>query len=317
MDSRKSPDPATVQIQTQTGCNGRCIFCPNADVQRTDLEMGKMPPELFQGIVDQLAETQPERILPYLQNEPLLDARLPDFVRYITERIPKTTTLVTSNGAHLTEEMGERLVDAGLKRLKVSLQSLDDETNRAIMGHAAQGVVHNVLAFKRLLRAKRSPMDLRVSTVVTTLNATGVAEARRFWRSHGIRLVTSAVENRGGNIENAGELNLGKPMERCLECMRPSRDMCILFNGQVVLCCVDWFRVNIMGDLREQPIVEVWNGEAYRRVREGHRTSDDTLLPGLCVNCTEGICPRRHRQATAFWRQLKRSFLGPFLGKAV
>jgi hypothetical protein len=52
-------------------------------------------------------------------------------------------------------------------------------------------VVAKVLAFKRLIRARRSKLDLRVSMVVTTLNADAIAQARRFWRRHGIRLVTS------------------------------------------------------------------------------------------------------------------------------
>ena len=125
--------PPRVQIQTQSGCNARCVFCPNGDVLKSDLPHGRMPPADFQKIIDELALTQPRRISLYLQNEPLLDRRLPEFVRYVADRVPKTTTLVTTNGTYLSEERSEALVDSGLKRLKVSIQSLDRAANMDIM----------------------------------------------------------------------------------------------------------------------------------------------------------------------------------------
>lgn len=313
MQTEPLPGPRRIQIQTQAGCDGRCVFCPNGAVVKAGLPLGRMTPELFQKIVDELAETRPRRIMPYLQNEPLLDARLPDFVRYILDRVPEADTLVTSNGTHLTEAMGEGLIDAGLKRLKVSLQSLDDDTNRRIMGHGAGNVVTNVLAFQRLLKRKRSTMDLRVSMVVTALNVGEVEQARRFWQKQGVRLVTSALENRGGNIANAQELNSGKAMTRFMHCERPCRDMCVLFNGQVILCCVDWFRTFVAGDLSKESIREVWNGARLTRVREGLHTGDDSKLPGICINCTESVSPDDHRRG-GWWRQFRKSFSRPFSG---
>ena len=56
------PGPARVQIQTQSACNGRCVFCPNEAVRRSDLPQGRMDADLFCKIVDELAETQARRI---------------------------------------------------------------------------------------------------------------------------------------------------------------------------------------------------------------------------------------------------------------
>ena len=309
------PGPPRIQIQTISSCNGRCIFCPNLDVLESGLETGRMEPGLFERIIDGLVKTPPSKILPYLQNEPLLDKRMPEFVAYIAERLPDVTTLITSNGTKLTGEMGEALIDAGLKRIKVSLQSLDDATNSKIMGYGAAKVVENVLVLKRLIHEKRSKLDLRVSMVVNTLNAEEIKEARRFWKRHGIRLVTSAMENRGGNIANAEELNLGKSMVTCSDCIRPSRDMCVLFNGKAVLCCVDWYRTVIVGDLREQSVQEVWNDAALREIREGFENQDMSKLPEICRNCTESECPNEHRRARGFWGQFKESFIAPFAGR--
>ncbi len=126
--------------------------------------------------------------------------------------------------------------------------------------------------------------------------------------------MTSALENRGGNIAGAEDLNLGREMVHCNRCIRPSREMCILFNGKVILCCVDWFRTVVCGDLREQSVDEVWNSGVYRRIRAGFMNGDMSGLPEICVNCTESACPDAHRRQTP-WRQLVDSFLGPFVGK--
>lgn len=298
------PGPPRVQIQTQSMCNGRCVFCPNQAVLEAGLPQGRMDPELFEKIIDELAETRPRRISLYLMNEPLLDARLPDFVRYAAERVPEATTLVTSNGTHLTEERGAALIEAGLKRIKVSLQSLDPETNMRIMGRACDSakIVEHVLAFHRLKRrlgVKRP--DLRVSMIVTKSNLGEIEQARRFWKKQGIRLVTSALENRGGNIKDVEGLNPHEMAGMERECIRPFREMCVLYNGDVVLCCVDWFRTEIVGNLAEQSLREVWNSPRLQTIRKAMRAGHCEAIPAICHNCAESASPDHHRRGLRGW----------------
>ncbi len=297
------PGPPRIQIQTQSGCNARCVFCPNGDVLKTDLSQGRMPESLFRKIIDELAQTRPRRISLYLMNEPLLDKRLPEFSRYVAQRVPETTTLVTSNGTNLTEERAAALLDSGLKRLKVSLQSLDRATNRNIMGTAcdSEKVIRNVLGMRRLMDEKgRKDFDLRVSMVVTKQNVAQIEHARRFWKQHRVRLVTSALENRGGNIADASDMNVGEMTLRS-DCIRPSREMCVLFNGDCVLCCVDWHRTVVLGNVMEQTIQEVWNNARYTQIRRALKEGDTASLPEICVNCTESACPNAHRRGVGYF----------------
>lgn len=303
MTTAMLPGPPRIQIQTQSGCNARCVFCPNGDVLKTDLSQGRMPEPLFQKIIDELAETRPRRISLYLMNEPLLDKRLPEFSRYVAERVPDTTTLVTSNGTNLTEERAVALLESGLKRLKVSLQSLDRRTNREIMGSAcdSEKVVRNVLGMRRLMNEKkRTDFDLRVSMVVTKQNIDEIERARKFWKKHRVRLVTSALENRGGNIADASDMNVGEMTLRS-DCIRPSREMCVLYNGDCVLCCVDWHRTVILGNVREHSIREIWNNAQYQQIRRGLKEGDVSSLPDICVNCTESACPDSHRRGLKYF----------------
>lgn len=288
--------PPRVQIQTLAGCNGRCVFCPNEATIDEGLELGRMPVDMFQNIIDQLAETGPRRVSLYLQNEPMADKRLPELTEYVSRKIPETTTLVTTNGTYLTEDRAEALIDSGLKRLKVSLQSLDPENNKKLMGYSSEKVIENVINTAKLIKRKRAKtFDFRVSMLVTSINGEEIDQARKFWRKHGVRLVTSALENRGGNIKDAGMLNAGE-MKSMGNCIRPSREMCILYNGDVVLCCVDWFRTVVGGNVVKTSVKEVWNGMTFGRIREGLAEGNREKLPDICVNCTESACPNKHRR---------------------
>lgn len=289
-----------MQIQTQSGCNGRCVFCPNESVMNSHLEQGRMEEALFHKVIDELSELHPRRISPYLMNEPLLDPRLPELVGYISEKVPNTSTLVTTNGVNLTADLARRLIEAGLKRVKVSLQSLDPEVNKRLMGAQcdSEKVVRNVVGCRRVVREMAragSPaakhFDLRVSMIVTNLNQTEIEKARRFWRRHDVRLVTSVLENRGGNAPTAVELNPNAMRQFRGQCLRPSREMCILWNGDVVLCCVDWWRTVRLGNVGRQSIREVWNGERAQAIRSALQDADESRLPKICINCEESAMP--------------------------
>lgn len=300
MAKRDSAGPLRVQIQTQSGCNGRCVFCPNEDVMKSHLEQGRMEPALFHKIIDELAELRPRRISPYLMNEPLLDTRLPELVGYIAEKVPSASTLVTTNGVKLSEDLSRRLIEAGLKRIKVSLQSLDPEVNKQLMGAQCDSdrVVENVVACRHVTRemaragsTAAKNFDLRVSMIVTSLNRAEIEEARRFWRRHDVRLVTSVLENRGGNAPKAAELNPNAMRQFRGQCLRPSREMCILWNGDVVLCCVDWWRTVRLGNVARQSIRDVWNGARAEAIRSALKDADESRLPKICINCEESAAP--------------------------
>ncbi|MDH5297123.1 MAG: radical SAM protein, partial [Nitrospirota bacterium] len=118
------PFPQTVQIQTLSGCNARCQFCPNGHTTNR-LSMGSMDEDLFRKIVNEVVQHPVRRISPYLMNEPLADPRLPDLIRYITERKRRgTSTSISTNATYLTSDMGQRLIESGLDSLMISFHGI-------------------------------------------------------------------------------------------------------------------------------------------------------------------------------------------------
>lgn len=114
----------SVAIEISTYCNRRCYYCPNS---RYDTPREYMSEELFKKIIQNLKEVGYKGSVTYeLYGEPLLDERLVDFIRYSRDNLPRGAFLkVLSNGDELTMELFERLIDAGMKEILITLHDLD------------------------------------------------------------------------------------------------------------------------------------------------------------------------------------------------
>ncbi|MBU0456772.1 MAG: SPASM domain-containing protein [Nanoarchaeota archaeon] len=69
-------------------------------------------------------------------------------------------------------------------------------------------------------------------------------------------------------------------------CSRALREMCILWNGEVSLCCMDMEGRVIHGDASKNHLIDIWNNESMRRLREFHLGNRRKEYP-LCNNCNE------------------------------
>jgi radical SAM protein with 4Fe4S-binding SPASM domain len=188
----------------------------------------------FKDIVCQLAALgYQNRVTLYLKNEPLMDKRMVDLVRYTRGKLLKNHLFLSTNGDLLTEKLASDLVNAGLDTLKVS--AYDRETHKKVLGWP--GV--KVWAFY----------------------------------DHG----TDEFNNRGGLVDVGGDECGGM-------CLRPFQQMYIDYDGKAVLCCSDYKREVIMGDVIEDGLWGVWNNDKYAKYRKWLRRGRRDKLR-LCKMC--------------------------------
>lgn len=85
--------------------------------------------------------------------------------------------------------------------------------------------------------------------------------------------------NRGGNIPEMGR------QERAGVgyCERPFIQMYINVWGEAVLCCSDYKREVVMGDVNKEKLIDIWNNKKYQLYRE-HLKQGIRDLP-LCEKC--------------------------------
>lgn len=118
--------PLRVLIDPSDICNFRCSYCFH-NYDKTF--HGKIMEEsLFQQIVEQLKEFEEPVNIVHLfgLGEPMLNPRLPVFVRKLKENGVAKEVAVTSNGSRLNRDFSRRLIDAGLDRLSISLNGIEN-----------------------------------------------------------------------------------------------------------------------------------------------------------------------------------------------
>ncbi len=278
--------PRTIQIQTFTGCNADCIFCPYGETYETQPK-GKMPPELFRRIIDEAAEHGVRRISPYLMNEPLMDRDLFEKVRYINERIPDCKVVITSNGHFLTPPIVEKILEAGagIHKLYVSFQGIDKDAYQKTM-RGNMDFDRTMANVSQFIETQRSRGLDRPQLWITMVD-TSVIDARKavaFWQSRGVASKYTTLENRGGNIEDAESFSRTHSMSYYTTCTRLFKQAYIMFNGDLVLCCVDYSREQVLGNITNSSISAVWNGPVATEIRRRYLDHQFEKLP-LCGSC--------------------------------
>ena len=84
----------------------------------------------------------------------------------------------------------------------------------------------------------------------------------------------------------------------------------VCYNGDVLLCCVDWWRTEVMGNLKEQSLQEIWTSERMQEIRRGHAEKDASVLPQICRDCRVSYFASRQHFLLKGLRDRLKIFLG-------
>ena len=241
--------------------------------------------DLYRSIMDQCIELGIRRYSVYLMNEPMLDRDLAARVEYVSSRIKKPQYIkVTSHGGLLTERMAKGLLDSGLDKLKISVQSLNADRYRNIMGLPLAKTLKNIDRFLELKKKggyKLPRLEIVMVDAIQTHDE--IPRIRRYWQDRNIKLYIEPVENRADqkDIRNAA---VGEHKLKSFSwCRRLTEQIYILYDGRMVQCCADWEQRSIMGDLTVQRLTDIWYGQQYTDYR--HRFAEGNFKGMICASC--------------------------------
>lgn len=271
-----TPFPAGVQIETTSRCNAKCGFCPHPVVSKTEPQ-GVMEEALYRRLVDEVSQYPVQLLQPFLNNDPLMDKQILARTEYLVRRNPHAQICITTNGALLRKESAEGFAALPLHTIHISSNAITGGTYQATMKLDAYTVLRNVNYLWDCLKKRNSRTRLVVTAILMKSNRDEVAPMRDYWRSRGVEFYLNPLNDRAGNMdadafaqmlpfeENANRSQLHHwPMTAC-QALYSS--LAVLWNGDVVTCCMDWRRDNVMGNVRNASIREVWEGAQYRAIR--------------------------------------------------
>lgn len=288
--TRFTPEyPYAIDIQTKSGCNAHCSFCPVG--KEENKIYGSMSQELFEKIVDEVIEYPVLfKIDPYLLNDPLVDKKMPERVQYIAQkkdkrRFPKVR--ITTNAGLLSEEMGYRLLQTeGLDEINFSFHTIIPDVYEKMMSPLKfDRVMGNILSFKEQWdNFKGKKPTLTIWTVKTRPVIENLKNEMAYWKKVGIGFKARKLDNRANtDIETQGFED--REFTRVPFCTLPFWRAWIMWNGDMIMCCVDQERTNLLGNCSDVSVKEVWNNPGYQDLRRRWRTKE---LEGLLCNDCKG-----------------------------
>jgi len=278
--------PKTILIETQFGCNAGCVFCQYPQV-KDELPRGRMSVATFEKIAKECAGRTVERFILCLDNEPLMDQTLAKKYAVLKEHCPEAIRNLTTNASLLTPEKIEELIGGGLiDEIFLSINGASKDVYEKIMVLPFEKVMKNLDYFCKWLREHpeiKQKLRVRVNTVKTKLVAPEVPEMTRRWEAEGFEMHIIDMDNRGDQLDlKAVALEEMKPNTTC---RRPFHTMVLTWEGQAVICCVDYRREVKLGNVHEQSVYEIWNGPWATQLRKEYLSQEFGNLP-TCAKCT-------------------------------
>jgi len=282
--------PKYLQIETVSNCNARCIMCPIEDWKR---DHTLMRPATYSKIIDEIKDYSDwiERVTIQLDGEPLIDKNLEPRIKLLKD-IGIKMVAFASNGSLMNAKRAESVIKSGVDEVSFSVDGATKETFEKIrLRLNFDEVVENILNFVATRDRLGADTIVRIRMTIQPENEDEFEEFMNFWQSklgtndsvYGKVLHTWGNSNSDKNFALAGGYDF--PKLNATPCSSPWTSFIVLTDGRVPLCCCDYNAAVNFGNVRENSIKELWQGQKINNVRQVHVTEGRKAMP-MCVNCT-------------------------------
>ncbi|KAF5033906.1 Iron-sulfur cluster-binding domain protein [anaerobic digester metagenome] len=295
------PDfPIHLNLETYFGCILKCVMCPHSLPPQQRAAWGtsakRLDADAVRDILDQGRGTDLAAVNFGGINEPLVDASLFDHIDYAAS-VGVMDIFLCSNAVLLDREAAERILHSPVTRLEISLDSLDKDTYLSIRcGSDFDKVMENIDYFLRRKKelGRRLPL-VRISAVKLPGNKESMTDFAAYWQK---RVDYVAIQNcmlfqqeQTFTLPDGSSLAVARPTaapDPSFRCSQSWQLVTIRSNGDVAPCC-GWEGMHlVMGNIFDNSIKDVWNGQKFATFRQNHKMEPPRLHP-RCVACAQSI----------------------------
>ncbi|KTE92012.1 radical SAM protein [Desulfitobacterium hafniense] len=289
--------PFILYLDPSSACNLKCSFCPcsraheNLWTEEKKESIGIMPFDLYKKIIDDCKEF-PDSIKVlrlYKEGEPLVNPNLSEMIAYGRDSGKFDSIDLTTNGTLLNPTLNRKLVEAGLSRINISVEALSGEGYERICGKKIDygKFIENI----RDLYENKGNCHIFIKTMVNNFDD---ETEQHFFDLFGDICDEIAVEHIANcwpgfeNVESNINVYSGADAngQEVIVCPRIFYILVINSDGTVTHCIVDWNHMKTIGNVREQSVYDIWNGEALRQIQLEHLRGNRRKQL-LCDQCME------------------------------
>lgn len=265
--------PIHLDVETQTPCNLRCVMC----YQSFDpVKYKRMSIPMFTKIMLESKQYGLCSTKLQFRNEPLLDERLPTFIR-MAKQCNIVDVMINTNGTMLTKELSKELIDSGLDTIIFSVDGYTKKVYESIrIGANFNKVYKNIKYFSKLKKKSKWPTP-RIILRTIERDDIDMDGYKDFWDNIADSIVSYPIMN----VKQDEDFTV-YPKFCCKELWRR---LTILADGTIIPCCAAAIGnkvYNQLGNVKTMPIHEAWRAVEY--ARNLHRDYNSHSLE-MCRHC--------------------------------
>jgi MoaA/NifB/PqqE/SkfB family radical SAM enzyme len=266
MPYRYTIDPLNV-------CNLRCPLCPTG-LGTLGRERGKMKLEDFTRIIDQIAPYAYSVEL-YNWGEPFLHPQIFDMIQYASSK--KIAVKLSSNLNRYSQDMAVKTIQAGLDWIIVSVDGATQESyEKYRRGGKLERVFDNIRTLveeKQKVKSKIPFITLRM--LINRYNEHEIDQMRELAHELGVDAFTTGtlfvdttdqkqIDEWLPIKEEYSYYNYSaEKLENVWHCSDLWESLTINWDGGSAPCCWLHEKGHDIGNVFEQPLKDLWNGDAY------------------------------------------------------
>ncbi len=287
---REEKTPKVVRIGPTNLCTAQCKYCPREHIHAGGC--GYMDFDLFKQIVNWAEQNKVKDISFALFGEPLIHERIFDMIELAQQKGLRVG--ISSNAIKMSQKYADKLISYNLKNIEMSLDGYteDEYLEGKKVGQYRQAKKNIEYLLKR---AKESNSKTRFNIHFVDAGNVSSKNKRKFvkyWskKLEGLNYVTSFYyepHNWAGTRADIGQNNsLLDKMLKKVELKKPCvyiKGLNIDWNGNVIICTNDPTDTAVIGNINNEKIEDIYNGEKRMKYLEAHETGDFRKLN--CSKC--------------------------------
>lgn len=286
--------PFSVHIFPIYMCNFKCNYCLHSlseeELSKINFKKQIMSLEVYKKAIDDLTEfSKPLKALLFAgHGEPLLHTDIVEMVTYAKQRKVADRIEIVTNASLLTNELSDKLIAAGLDRIKISIQGINKNKYKDIcdVDIDYDKFIGNIKYFYE----HKSNTDVYIKIIDVALDYK--EDEKVFFDIFKPISDSVAVEYAIPFVEEIDREIYGKEFDKCKQgnkpmeaevCSMPFYMMVVTPFGEVVPCCSTEIPF-ILGDIKEHSLKEIWNSDKRKKFLS--LQLKNRFINKICGKCT-------------------------------
>jgi len=276
--------PLNIDIETTDLCNLKCPMCArtikDADKENHLVKSRYIDKEAYMDIIDQAVEHGVKAIKLQYLGEPLMHKDVVFQVEYAKKK-GVLDVMFNTNAVLLTPELSAKLLEAGIDKVFVSFDAVNPKLyEQQRVGTTIGKVIDNIYEFIKLRDKFYPQTHIRLSMVMYD----DPVWQRQF---EAMKVMWDGlVDSLGYGVFNERHPDLKHEYEKVegFACEQLFQRMFLKCNGNVTVCCVDDADEYVVGNWKEQRLIDIWNSPKYKEIRKLHTEGNYDKI-AMCRKC--------------------------------